>query len=144
MEDNKEFLKDNILWTNVAKISSFSKKKQQVFNVNRNEILVLKTNGIFKAIHNRCPHAGLSMNGSEVDSKEDLIICKWHKTSFCYKSGDVKKWVDVSLFEKKIANFLARFSKKIKQMVEMKPTSIQVFDVKEIQEDIWVGIEVEN
>jgi hypothetical protein len=29
-------------------------------------------------------------------------------------------------------------------MVEMNPTPIKVFDVKEIQEDIWVGVEVGN
>lgn len=144
MKDKKEFLEGDILWTNVAKISSFTKKNQQVFNVNRNEILVIKTNDNFKAIQNRCPHAGLSMKGSKFNTKTEIITCKWHKTSFCSKTGDVKKWVDVSTFEKKIAHFLARFSKKMKQMVEMNPTPIEIFIVKEIKEDIWVGIEVGN
>ena len=27
-------------------------------------------------------------------------------------------------------------------MVEMNPTPIKIFDIKEIEEDIWVGIEV--
>ena len=56
----------------------------------------------------------------------------------------MKKWVDVSPFEKKVAYFLAKFSKKMKEMVEMDPTPIEVFSVKEIEENVWVGLEVEN
>ena len=39
--NNKEFTEDNILWTNVTTTSSFNKKEQQVFNVNKNEILIV-------------------------------------------------------------------------------------------------------
>ena len=144
MTSKKEFIEGGILWTNIAKISSFKKKQQQVFNINRNEILVIKTNQNYRAIQNRCPHAGLSMKGSKINTEENIIICKWHKTSFCNKTGDVKKWVDVSPFEKKVAYFLAKFSKKMKEMVEMDPTPIEVFSVKEIEENVWVGLEVEN
>ena len=51
--NNKEFTEGNILWKNVATASSFNKKEQQVFNINKNEILIakvgdkLKLNGMF-------------------------------------------------------------------------------------------------
>ena len=47
---NKEFTEENILWTNVATASSFNKKEQQVFNVNKNEILIGITNDKLKSI----------------------------------------------------------------------------------------------
>lgn len=141
-KNKNEFTEDKILWTNIAEASSFDKQQQQVFNVNRNEILVLKIDQEYKAIQSRCPHAGLSMKGSPLNLENDSIICKWHNTSFCYKTGDVQKWVDVSPFQKKIAYFIARFSKKMKEMTEMEPSSIETFKTQVIENNVWVGISI--
>lgn len=142
--NNKEFTEGNILWKNVATASSFNKKEQQVFNVNKNEILIAKVGDKFKAMQSRCPHAGLSMLGSQINSEKDLIFCKWHNTSFCYKDGKVDKWVDVPPYQKKLVKVLALFSKKLKQMVEMPATPIEIFKIQVIEKNVWVGIEVAN
>ena len=52
--------------------------------------------------------------------------------------------MDVPAYQKKLVKVLALFSKKLKQMVEMPATPIEIFKIQVIEKNVWVGIEVAN
>ena len=50
------------------------------------------------ALNDKCPHAYLSLKGSDIDIKNQAIWCRWHKSAFCYKTGEVREWMKISNF----------------------------------------------
>ena len=48
--------------------------------------------GEIYAIENLCPHMDLPLDIGQITEKA-TILCPYHKSEFCFKSGDVKKWV---------------------------------------------------
>lgn len=91
-------MQENIKWTKLTDIKSFETQPQQLIKVNRDEVLIIKDNDDYHALNNRCPHMGLSLNASKCNIKDKTIHCKFHSSSFFYKSGS-----------KKSANFSNKF-----------------------------------
>ena len=87
-------MQDNIKWTKLTDIKSFETQPQQLIKVKRDEVLIIKDNDDYHALNNRCPHMGLSLNASKCNIKDKTIHCKFHSSSFFYKSGDVNKWLN--------------------------------------------------
>ena len=59
--------------------------------VNEKEILLINQGEIF-AIENLCPHMDLPLDIGQITA-QDTILCPYHNSEFCFKSGKVKKWV---------------------------------------------------
>ena len=62
-----EFTENNIIWRKFTSTASFENEPQQILGVKRDNILVMKCNEKFIAINDRCPHALLSLKGSDID-----------------------------------------------------------------------------
>ena len=65
-----------------------SKKKFEIGNF---EILLINKKKIF-AIKNICPHMNLPLDMGQI-TESDSILCPYHNSEFCFKSGVVKKWI---------------------------------------------------
>ena len=62
-----------MLMENVQKSRLLKKKDQQVFKIKREDILVVKIEENFFALNDKCPHAYLSLQGSDIDMKNETI-----------------------------------------------------------------------
>lgn len=127
-------------WTKLTNIKSFDKESQQLIKVKRDEILVIKDNNGFHAINNRCPHMGLSLNTTKCNLKDKTVNCKFHSSSFSYQTGEVNSWLNVKGIEKFMIWLFSKFDNDAKEMMAMKPTSVEVFQTKVEDGFVWVGI----
>jgi nitrite reductase/ring-hydroxylating ferredoxin subunit len=84
---------------------------------------------------------GLSLNASKCNMKDKTIHCKFHSSSFSYKTGVVNDWLNVKGFEKLMIWLYSKFDKDAKEMMSMEPTKAEVFKTKVEEEYVWVGIE---
>ena len=128
-------------WTKLTNIKSFDKESQQLIKVKRDEILVIKDNKGFHAINNRCPHMGLSLNATKCNLKDKTVHCKFHSSSFSYQTGEVNGWLNVKGIEKFMIWLFSKFDNDAKEMMAMKPTSVEVFQTKVEDGFVWVGID---
>ena len=128
-------------WTKLTNIKSFDKESQQLIKVKRDEILVIKDNKGFHAINNRCPHMGLSLNATKCNLKDKTVHCKFHSSSFSYRTGEVNGWLNVKGIEKFMIWLFSKFDNDAKEMMAMKPTSVEVFQTKVEDGFVWVGID---
>ena len=55
---------------NARKVESFESEPQQVFRINRENILVVKVGNKFHAVNEKCPHMNLTMKGGKIDQKQ--------------------------------------------------------------------------
>jgi nitrite reductase/ring-hydroxylating ferredoxin subunit len=134
-------MKENIKWTKLTDTKSFETQPQQLIKVRRDEILIIKDDNNYHALNNRCPHMGLSLNASKCNMKDKTIHCKFHSSSFSYKTGVVNDWLNVKGFEKLMIWLYSKFDKDAKEMMSMEPTKAEVFKTKVEEEYVWVGIE---
>lgn len=128
-------------WTKLTNIKSFDKESQQLIKVKRDEILVIKDNKGFHAINNRCPHMGLSLNATKCNLKDKTVHCKFHSSSFSYRTGEVNGWLNVKGIEKFMIWLFSKFDNDAKEMMAMKPTPVEVFQTKVEDGFVWVGID---
>ena len=140
-KDGDEVSKKDILWTKLSHTDSFNEDSQQVFNINRNELLVIKSDDNYYVVNNRCPHAGLPLKGCTIDSQEQTLTCVWHHSSFCYKTGEVKEWLKVSAFERLLGKIFLKGNKQADGMMDMEPTPVNTFMTKVEDDYVWVGID---
>lgn len=134
----EEFMENGLMWRRVNTVSSFDEEPQQVIKVNRDKFLVTKCNDEFVAMNDQCPHAFLSLKGSEIEPDANAIKCRWHNSSFCTKTGDIKSWVDDGMFR-----FMSRLDSRAKELVEMEQKTLDLFTTKVIDNTVWVGIDPE-
>ena len=82
---------DNKTWFRTLPISELKEGEKKKFKVKEKEVLLINQGEIF-AIENLCPHMDLPLDIGQVTSR-DTILCPYHSSEFCFKSGEVKKWV---------------------------------------------------
>ncbi len=82
---------DNKTWFRTLPISELKEGEKKKFKVKEKEILLINQGDVF-AIENLCPHMDLPLDIGQVTSR-DTILCPYHSSEFCFKSGEVKKWV---------------------------------------------------
>jgi class 3 adenylate cyclase/nitrite reductase/ring-hydroxylating ferredoxin subunit len=137
-KSDNEFFENDIFWKKCSEIESFVDKPQQVFIIKREHILVVNTEGNYFALNDKCPHAFLSLEGSDIDIKAETIACRWHKSQFCYKTGEVREWLDVSNFQKMLGKI--GLSAEAKEIAEMEQIPLDIYQTKVIDGYLWVGI----
>ena len=137
-EKENEKIEDNVLWSKCAEINTFEKEEQQVFKVKREDILVVKIDDNFFALNDKCPHAYLSLQGSDIDMKNETIACRWHKSSFCYKTGEVKEWMKISNFQKMLGKI--GLNAEAQEISQMEKIPVDVYKTKIQDGFVWVGV----
>tara|TARA_S200000501_G_scaffold175815_1_gene165505 strand:+ start:14130 stop:15464 length:1335 start_codon:yes stop_codon:yes gene_type:complete len=137
-EKGDEIVEENITWTKGSEIDSFVTNPQQVFKIKREDILVVKADDKFYALNDKCPHAFLSLQGSDIDIKNETIACRWHKSSFCYKTGEVREWMKISNFQKMLGKM--GLNAEAKEISKMEKIPVDVYETKSENGFIWVGI----
>ena len=138
-ELESELVEDEITWKKCAEIESFADNPQQVFKVKREDILVVKIEEKFYALNDKCPHAYLSLQGSDIDIKNETIACRWHKSSFCYKTGEVREWMKISNFQKMLGKM--GLNAEAQEISQMERLPVDVYQTKQQDGFIWVGVE---
>lgn len=82
----------------LCNLADFSKNGRQLFTVNGQEILVIKSGDRFFAVSNICPHAGGKLIKGRVD--DGTITCMEHGLCFDLQSGAVRSdQIDEDLLE---------------------------------------------
>ena len=87
--EEKEF--DGESWIRTLPISELQEGEKKKFKYDEEEILLLNQGGIF-AIKNKCPHMDLPLDIGQI-TDDGTILCPYHNSEFCFKSGEVRKWV---------------------------------------------------
>ena len=138
-ELESEVVEDGITWKKCSELESFSDNPQQVFKIKREDILVVKIEENFYALNDKCPHAYLSLQGSDIDIKNETIACRWHKSSFCYKTGEVREWMKISNFQKMLGKM--GLNAEAQEISQMERLPVDVYRTKQQDGFIWVGVE---
>ena len=137
-EKENEEVEDNIIWSKCSEIDTFEEDEQQVFKIKREDILVVKIDSKFFALNDKCPHAYLSLAGSDIDMKNESIACRWHKSSFCYKTGEVKEWMKISNFQKMLGKI--GLNAEAQEIAQMEKIPVDVYKTKIQDGFVWVGM----
>tara|TARA_Y100000996_G_scaffold233237_1_gene183519 strand:- start:65 stop:562 length:498 start_codon:yes stop_codon:yes gene_type:complete len=142
IEKLEEFNKteDGLNWRKCEKVESFESDPQQVFRINRETILIVKVDDNFHALNEKCPHMNLTMKGGKIDQKTGTILCAWHNTTFCYKTGEVRDWIKVSKPAKFLMKTLMKSNKQADGSLDMDPIDIETYPTQIIDGYVWVGI----
>ena len=72
--------------------SELSSGEKQKYEFENEEILLINQEGIY-AIRNYCPHMNLPLDIGQI-TEQGTILCPYHNSEFCFKSGEVRQWVD--------------------------------------------------
>ena len=82
---------DNKTWYRTLPLYELKEGEKKKFKVNEKEILLINQGEVF-ALENLCPHMDLPLDLGQI-TQRDTILCPYHNSEFCFKSGEVKKWV---------------------------------------------------
>ena len=134
--EKNEFTENSIIWRKFTSTASFENEPQQILVVKRDNILVIKCNEKFFAINDRCPHALLSLKGSDIDLENETITCRWHKSGFCYKTGEIRAWINDGKMR-----FFAKIDSQANEMLNIEQTPMDVFKTRVIDDYVWVGMD---
>ena len=134
--EKDEIMEEGIVWRKFTEVSSFDDEQQQIMKVKRDNILVFKLNDTFHAVNDRCPHALLSLKGSKINEEKETISCRWHNSDFCYKTGEIKAWINDGKMK-----FFAKIDSQAKEIVDMEQTPMDVFKTRVINNYVWVGMD---
>ena len=134
--EKDEFTANSIIWRKFTSTASFEDEPQQILGVKRDNILVIKCNEKFFAINDRCPHMLLSLKGSDIDLENETITCRWHKSGFCYKTGEIRAWINDGKMR-----FFAKIDSQANEMLNIEQTPMDVFKTRVIDDYVWVGMD---
>jgi len=95
----------------VAKSSDVEEGKGLVVWAGKTKVAVFRCNGALYAIRNQCPHMGGDLGEGLLTG--DIVRCPWHGWKFNVKTG---------------------------KSPETEVVAVRTFEVKEIGEDVYVGI----
>ena len=107
-------------WFRTLPISELGPGEKKKYKLKDTEILLINQGKVF-AIRNLCPHMDLPLDIGQITS-DDTILCPYHNSEFCFKSGEVKKWIGKNPDQHKD---------------ECKP--LKTIDVREDEDYIWVS-----
>ena len=79
-------------WIKTIPISEINQNEKVKFKINENKELLIIKNKEFFVIENNCPHMNLPLDVGQL-TELNSILCPYHNSEFCYKTGDVKKWI---------------------------------------------------
>ena len=79
--------------------------------------------------------------GSDIDIKNESIACRWHKSSFCYKTGEVKEWMKISNFQKMLGKM--GLNAEAQEISQMEKIPVDVYRTKIEDGFVWVGMDSE-
>jgi len=131
---------DGLNWRKCETVESFESDPQQVFRINRETILIVKVDDNFHALNEKCPHMNLTMKGGKIDQTTGTILCAWHNTTFCYKTGEVREWIKVSKPAKFLMKTLMKSNKQADGSLDMDPVDIETYPTQIIDGYVWVGL----
>ena len=72
--------------------------------------------------------------------KTGTILCAWHNTTFCYKTGEVRDWIKVSKPAKFLMKTLMKSNKQADGSLDMDPVDIETYPIQVIDGYVWVGL----
>ena len=72
-------------WINVAQLADFETADRKVVSAGDRPVLLLRHDGGFYAVDNRCPHMGFPLDKGSV--KDCILTCHWHHARFDLNSG---------------------------------------------------------
>jgi nitrite reductase/ring-hydroxylating ferredoxin subunit len=72
-------------WIKVAQLADFETTDRKVVSAGDRPVLVLRHNGGFYAVDNRCPHMGFPLEKGSV--RDCILTCHWHHARFDLASG---------------------------------------------------------
>ncbi len=78
-------------WYRTLPINELSPGEKKKYKIKDKEILLINQGQVF-AIENNCPHMDLPLDIGQV-TNNDTILCPYHNSEFCFKSGEVRKWI---------------------------------------------------
>tara|TARA_Y100000590_G_scaffold458910_1_gene614648 strand:+ start:429 stop:1727 length:1299 start_codon:yes stop_codon:yes gene_type:complete len=79
-------------WHRLISLRQLSNGSKQVFDIEDTSILLINYNDNVHAIENNCPHMNMPLEMGQL-SEGANILCPYHDSEFCVKSGKVIKWV---------------------------------------------------
>ena len=79
------------VWFRTLPMVELNLGEKKKYILNEKEILLINEGEVY-AIENLCPHMDLPLYIGQITDKA-TILCPYHKSEFCFKSGEVKKWV---------------------------------------------------
>jgi len=141
-ELESEIIEDEIIWRKGSELESFKDNPQQVFKIKREDILIVNIDDNFYALNDKCPHAYLSLQGSDIDVNNETIACRWHKSEFCYKTGEVREWMKISNFQKMLGK--VGLNAEAKEISQMERIPIDIYKTKQQDGFIWIGMETKE
>ncbi|GAA3712819.1 hypothetical protein GCM10022377_28220 [Zhihengliuella alba] len=74
-------------WVDVGRLEDFDDGAPVVVDVDGEPVMVLRTGGRVRALHNTCSHLGGPL--AEGDVRDGCIVCPWHGSAFDLDSGAV-------------------------------------------------------
>ena len=107
------------IWFRTLPNSELKLGEKKKYKLEDKEILLINQGDVF-AIENLCPHLDLPLDVGQLTDK-DTILCPYHASEFCFKSGEVRSWVGQSADE---------------QSEECKP--LNTIEVHQDEDYIWV------
>ena len=84
---------DNV-WFRTLPNSELQLGEKKKYQIKDKEILLINQGNVF-AIENLCPHLDLPLDVGQITEK-DTILCPYHASEFCFKTGEVRSWVGQS------------------------------------------------
>jgi nitrite reductase/ring-hydroxylating ferredoxin subunit len=72
-------------WINIAQLADFEAADRKVVSAGDRPVLLLRHDGGFYAVDNRCPHMGFPLDKGSV--KDCILTCHWHHARFDLNSG---------------------------------------------------------
>ena len=78
-------------WYRTLPIKELNIGEKKKYKFKDKEILLINQKKVF-AIENICPHMDLPLDIGQI-TEDNTILCHYHNSEFCFKSGEVKKWV---------------------------------------------------
>ena len=79
------------IWLRTLPVDELLYGERKKFEYQDKEVLLINQGGIF-AIENICPHMNLPLDMSQL-TEQGTIMCPYHNSEFCFKTGEVRKWV---------------------------------------------------
>lgn len=79
-------------WHRLISLRQLSNGSKQVFEIEDTSILLINYDHKVYAIENNCPHMNMPLEMGQL-SEGANILCPYHDSEFCIKSGKAIKWV---------------------------------------------------
>ena len=118
-------------WNKTLPIADLRAGEKKEFFVDTKNILLVNHEEQFYALENACPHMHLPLGMGQISDKA-TILCPFHDSEFCLKTGEVKRWCET---------MPDSVPKDFAPLVEnIKTAPINIFPVHTDDGYIWVAI----